>query len=734
MKRRSLLSFFMVLIAGFLFMVSAVACSEQNNSPNPTTDPANPSNPDPEPGTPLPPDAPETPESERAIVFVTQVPIKPDFATIGSTFANHQTSMSSVGRGGDLMIRYADGSLKNLTKEAGFGSEGFQGANAIAVRDPVVHWDAKKILFSMVVGAPTKQYEQIEAYWQLYEVTGLGKDETPVVTRLANQPENYNNLSPIYSSDDQIIFTSDRPVTGERHLYPQLDEYESTPTNTGLWKLEPLSGKLTLVNHAPSGNFTPLLDSFGRVLFTQWDHLQRDQQAGENTFNYSSESPDATEEQNFETFPEPLFDVEGDGFTRHRFNHFLPWMVNQDGTEVETINHVGRHELHSYFNRSRDDDPALSEMIAEATGRTNTNNILNMFYLAEDPTRAGYYFAVDAPEFGTHGAGQIIGLYAPPGQNPDDMQVDFITHEVTRNAGNQPEHSGFYRSPLVLADERILAVHTTTTRAETREGDTSYDFRLKWLEQNGTYWQAAEPLTSGIRKSLSYWVDGQERNFDGFLWEMHPVELRTQKRPELTSSSLPGVEQSVFDEVGVDLAEFQAYLKKNQLSLIVSRDITVRDDADVQQPFNLQVRLPDDSVGAMSTIGEGKVYDVSFMQIFQANQVRGMRYREGRRSIAQPIDDELNSSPAGQAGSVPIFKDGSVAAVVPAERALVWQLTNNDTEGIVKERNWLTFQAGEVRVCASCHGLNHDSQTGGDEPINAPEALKALLETWKAKQ
>ena len=25
--------------------------------------------------------------------------------------------------------------------------------------------------------------------------------------------------------------------------------------------------------------FTPIVDSYGRILFTRWDHLQRDQQA-----------------------------------------------------------------------------------------------------------------------------------------------------------------------------------------------------------------------------------------------------------------------------------------------------------------------------------------------------------------------------------------------------------------------------------------------------------------------
>ena len=93
------------------------------------------------------------------ILFVTQMPISLDFAAIGSVFANHRANIALSGRGGDLYIRYPDGSLRNLTREAGFGTAAsFQGANAIAVRDPAVHWSGTKAVFSMVVGAPAQQY------------------------------------------------------------------------------------------------------------------------------------------------------------------------------------------------------------------------------------------------------------------------------------------------------------------------------------------------------------------------------------------------------------------------------------------------------------------------------------------------------------------------------------------------------------------------------------------------
>src|SRR5882757_5481926 len=67
------------------------------------------------------------------ILFVTQVPLADDFTAIASVFGNHKAGTEYTGRGGDLYIRYPDGTLKNLTAAAGFGvADGFQGATSIA--------------------------------------------------------------------------------------------------------------------------------------------------------------------------------------------------------------------------------------------------------------------------------------------------------------------------------------------------------------------------------------------------------------------------------------------------------------------------------------------------------------------------------------------------------------------------------------------------------------------------
>src|SRR6266550_895475 len=310
---------------------------------------------------------------QNPILFVTQVPVPGDFTAVVSTFGNQVPTMEQAPRGGDLWIRYPDGTTKNLTRAAGFGRTGMQGPSSIAVREPSVHWSGTKALFSMVIGAPAQQYLWESYDWQIYEITGLGENETPVIHKIANQPASYNNVSPFYGTDDRILFTSDRPRSGERHLYPQLDEYEEAPTVTGLWSLDPVAGDLRMLDHTPSGLFTPSIDSFGRVIFTRWDHLQRDQQADSDaaaggtygTFDYADESANGARlDQRVEIFPEPRSSrtdlLAGTNLLGNSINHFFPWEMNEDGTSEEPINHIGRHELFGYFDRSMN-DAGLSE-------------------------------------------------------------------------------------------------------------------------------------------------------------------------------------------------------------------------------------------------------------------------------------------------------------------------------------------------------------------------------------
>ncbi|MCA9774735.1 MAG: hypothetical protein KC466_20110, partial [Myxococcales bacterium] len=653
---------------------------------------------------------------KNPILFVTQFPISEDFATVASTFGNHRADPMSVGRGGDLYIRYPDGTLRNLTREAGYGNEGFQGAGAIAVREPSVHWDGDRALFSMVVGAPTRRYEVRDYFWQIYEITGLGQGESAVVTKIANQPATYNNVSPIYGTDGRVIFTSDRPRGGSRHLWPQHDEYESTATNTGLWSLDPATGDLRLLEHAPSGSFTPMIDSFGRVLFTRWDHLQRDQQAdadaegaGYGTFNYSDESAEAVAlDTREEVFPEPRGG--GGNLWGHTINHFFPWEINEDGTAEETLNHIGRHELHRYMAPAFNDDPNLREFYVIPEG-SNPNRIENFLQIAEDPTAPGRYFGVDAPEFYTRAAGQIVSMEAPPGLPADAIRVTYGTHRATSSyqdygSPRDPNHSGLYRDPLPLEDGQLLASHADEYRASENEGTRAnplprYDFRVKLVVDGpGGYRVAGLPITDGVTATISYYDPDVLVSYSGPLWELDAVEVRPTPVPTARSSTLEDPELSIFAETGVDPASFRADLAARGVALIVSRDVTTRDAADRLQPYNLQVTGGD----AATIVDGGRGIDLAHLQLFQGDQLRGIggvdSPRAGRRVIAQRMHDAAAvnlPNPGGPASSVRVAADVSVAAIVPARRAMSWQLTDAAGTPVVRERYWLTFQPGEIR-------------------------------------
>ncbi|MCI0540615.1 MAG: hypothetical protein L0Z50_35895 [Verrucomicrobiales bacterium] len=688
------------------------------------------------------------------ILFVTQVPQPMDFTTIGALFGNHTGSIQSAPRGGALWIRYPDGALRNLTKAAGFGLEGAQHTSGIAVREPTIHWSGTKAVFSMVVGAPERRYQVKEFYWQLYEITNfLDPNSTPVITKLPNQPSNYNNVAPCYGTDDRIIFASDRPRDGQRHLHPQRDEYEEAPVVTGLWSLDSFTGDVFLMTHSPSGAFSPSVDSFGRVVFVRWDHLQRDQQADADgasgnsygTFNFSSEAPDALILTNnrAEIFPEPR--RTSGTVNGHTFNHFFPWQINEDGTEEETLNHLGRHELGgSYRSASFNNDPNIRELYYFGN-KVNTNTLNNFIHLRESPVTPGLYFGIDAPEFGTHSAGQVIALESHIATNADFCKLHYYTHRDTSFADEtpSPHHSGLYRNPLPLSDGRIAVVHTAETRPDRNAGSNAspksrYDFRLKFLVQANGTWIAGEPLTPGINASATWWSPDELVAYDGPLWELDPVEVRPRPRPARIDAHLAGPELDVFSEEGVDVVSVRAFLRSQNLALIVSRDVTVRDAGDQNQPYNL--RVP----GGTQTIGtSGKIYDIAHFQLYQADLIRGLGLsggqgmpRHGRRVLAQPMHDPAVSNPPNSGGpeaSVRIAADGSVAAFVPARRALSWQTTAPDGSPVVRERYWVTFQPGEIRACPSCHGVNTRDQAGHGIPMNKPMALRDLLRHWKSQ-
>ena len=724
----------------------------------------------------------------NAVLFVTQVPVPTEindntisnvFLGVGAGFGNHLGGTLHAPRGGDLWLRGTNGASTNLTRGLGFGVAGIQHTNGIAVRQPSMHWDGTRALFSMVVGAPRNAADTNIFFWQLHEVTGLPNGPY-AISKVPNQPTNYNNISPCYLPDGRIVFTSDRPRDGSPHLYPQLDEYNEYPTVTGLWSLDPVANDLHLLNHTPSGVFTPSVDSFGRLIFVRWDHLVQDRNAAgdrlslstNGTFNFSDESAGAAFNlsDRTETFPEPRnFDTTNTAALKvngNAFNSFFPWAAFLDGSGEEIVNHLGRHDFMPSFKRSFTNDPNLVDFVI--TTRTNSNfptnsfpgyvaayfanrqNFLqngNYFWMREDPRQPGVYFGVDSPDFGMHAAGQIVTLTAPPTLNPDYCFLSYITPKTNAVLNGY----GTYRNPLPMSDGNLVAAFSpNSSSVDANIGTVSlpqsrYNFRLYTLLQSGGLWFTNLPLvTNVVSSTVIQYANGNLVTNTGPFWELDPVEVRSNSIPPLRTNSINAVAQQVFDEEGVDVPLFQRYLRTHNLALLVSHNVTRRDRADTQQPFNLRIAGTTNVTVAPGS-DTNKIYDISHIQFLQADQRRGYTgggsiIQPGRRVLPTPLHEPAADNVAdvaGGSGSVKLGDDGSFAALVPARRAMTWQLlgtnTLSATNGVVKERFWVTFQPGEIRTCKNCHGINSADQAGNPEPNNKPQALRDLLQYWRAQ-
>jgi hypothetical protein len=734
------------------------------------------------------------------IMFVSQMPLARDMETRMSAFGNHQGSTEAAGRGGDLFILYPaspdspHGCLRNLTRELGLGEPGvLQGDQSIAVRDPAISHDATCALFSMVQGAPLdsgNQETSREFYWQIHEVCGLDADDTPRITRLAGQPDNQNNIAPIYATDsvNTVLFVSDKVPrdSAARHLYPRLDEYELLPTTTGLWSLDRTTEAVELLLDTPSGAFTPLTDSCGRTLVSSWDHLQSDIYTfgtnGRHSWNLTDESADAPFAEQFEYFPSPIdhadprvlsIHPEYGQLKTHKIKLFFLWELKdirafngQVHTRLggaETINHIGRHQLDFFFEPSFIRAQSGLSDFSHPFGRARSLED-GIMYAAEDPTEAGTFFFTDAQHFQKNGAGRLLKIRARCTASAEGaFPVGITPRDVDR--------LGAYRDPLPLSDGQLVAVYTAT-EADTRDAGSAaggvfttqpnYVFSLVSMVPQGDIYEPGAPLVSGIGRHVElFGVHFANRtSYDGAFSLIDPVEVRPRNPVAPHSIGLPATVETAFAQAGVSAGEFVDWLRERELAVLVVNNVTSRNADDEQQPYNLLADT-ERGLGAASIKASRPtpVWPVRYLQIFEgvARRVNGffggadgtapsippVDLVAGRRVVASPYADATGLSdvatsavgrdPALRPASVRIALDGSVAAVVPAGRAFSYQLTDAAGFPIVTERVWLTARPGEIVACGSCHAPDTVDQAGREQQTNVPIALTELLGRYKAE-
>ena len=167
-----------------------------------------------------------------------------------------------------------------------------------------------------------------------------------------------------------------------------------------------------------------------------------------------------------------------------------------------------------------------------------------------------------------------------------------------------------------------------------------YDFKIKTFSINGSGDYVPEELINNLgNNNVSYYDPDFLVSYNGPMWELQPVEVVVRTPPAMTSSEIQLPEEDVFTEENVDSNQFQAFLKVNNLAVLVMRDVTTRDELDKQQPYNLKVAgQPHQTIGS-----SGLVYDISHMQFFQGDQIRGSGGVDspdsGQRVIAQYLHD-----------------------------------------------------------------------------------------------
>jgi hypothetical protein len=279
----------------------------------------------------------------------------------------------------------------------------------------------------------------------------------------------------------------------------------------------------------------------------------------------------------------------------------------------------------------------------------------------------------------------------------------------------------------------------------------TYAFRLTTMSANDTANGNAinaAALTGGISKSVSYYVGSTLVSYSGALWEIQPVEVMARSAPPAQiEPALAAPELAAFANANVAESDMRAFLKAQNLALLVMRNVTSRDAADRQQPYNLHVAV----AGGTTTLGNAnQLYDIAEMQFFEADQVRGfgtpVSPLPGRRTLTRYLNDaqavRFNPAIAANPGAQPIATDGSVALFVPARRAMTWtslapaSSPNNPSWAganapVVRERYWIEYQPGEIRACDGCHGVNLVNQAGNPAATNTPQALIDLLNYWK---
>lgn len=162
--------------------------------------------------------------------------------------------------GGRLLIRQTNGSIETLVDS----TKSFNGISLIDVQQPCVHWDGNRILFSGV--------EHPDSNWRIYEINinGTGFKKITTTNRVANLSQfgpaankfiRYDDIDPIYTPDNKIVFASTR--------YPTLSQFGINTTN--LYIVDTTGNNQFRITTERNGAEKPTIDPVsGKIIYSRW--------------------------------------------------------------------------------------------------------------------------------------------------------------------------------------------------------------------------------------------------------------------------------------------------------------------------------------------------------------------------------------------------------------------------------------------------------------------------------
>jgi hypothetical protein len=159
------------------------------------------------------------------------------------------------------------------------------------------------------------------------------------------------------------------------------------------------------------------------------------------------------------------------------------------------------------------------------------------------------------------------------------------------------------------------------------------------------------------------------------------------------------------------------------LALIVSRDVTTRRSTSSSLSTSAS-RAPRQTAHGRQALRRGSSPALSGRPDPRPRRHGGPR--AGRRVIAQVMHEpgvRNLPNPGGPPGSVRLGIDGSMAAFVPARRAMTWHISDRAGTPVVRS------VLAHVPAAARLHVLRPLEPRSGRtaEPVNAPEALRSVV-------